>query len=443
MPIQPSSYKEAIRYLYNLETYGIRLGLKRVTALLNSLDNPQNKLSIIHIGGTNGKGSTSAMIASILQKSGYKVGLYTSPHLNKFNERIRVNGRAITDRRIVFLVKKIRSIAERQNIELTFFEFTTAMAFLYFAEEEVEIAVIEVGLGGRLDATNVCKPIVSVITNITKDHEAQLGDKISDIAFEKAGIIKNNGILISAETKPVALRVLRSECKKKRAEFYRINEDFFVYNNLSFKKGEVGSSFTFKGRRWFLKKLNTRLLGRHQYINAACALASLEVLAEEGYEILEYAIRKGFQDVFWPGRLEVVSEKPLVVLDSAHNPAGADILSEALQSEFNYKRLFLVVGIMKDKDIKGILSRLLPLAHTAILTQPQIKRAASLTLLDKYVRPYSKKVKLINNVEDACRTALSMSSAADMVCITGSIFTVGEARRFLLRVRTGRTRDEK
>src|SRR3989338_230265 len=267
MPIQPSSYKEAIRYLYNLETYGIRLGLKRVTALLNSLDNPQNKLSIIHIGGTNGKGSTSAMIASILQKSGYKVGLYTSPHLNKFNERIRVNGRAITDRRIVFLVKKIRSIAERQNIELTFFEFTTAMAFLYFAEEEVEIAVIEVGLGGRLDATNVCKPIVSVITNITKDHEAQLGDKISDIAFEKAGIIKNNGILISAETKPVALRVLRSECKKKRAEFYRINEDFFVKKKFLIKKGGVGSFFHFKGQRMVKKKdrppppfLNERLL---------------------------------------------------------------------------------------------------------------------------------------------------------------------------------------
>lgn len=443
MPIQPSSYKEAIRYLYNLEIYGIRLGLKRITALLNSLDNPQKKLSIIHIGGTNGKGSTSAMIASILQRSGYKVGLYTSPHLNKFNERIRVNGREITDRRIVCLVKRIRSIAERQNIELTFFEFTTAMAFLYFAEEEVEIAVIEVGLGGRLDATNVCKPLVSVITNITKDHEAQLGDKISDIAFEKAGIIKNNGILISAETKPVALRVLRSECKKKRAEFYRINEDFFVYNNLSFKKGKVGGFFTFKGRRWFLKKLNTSLLGRHQYINAACALASLELLDEAGYEISEYAIRKGLQDVFWPGRLEVVSEKPLVVLDSAHNPAGADILSKALQSEFRYKRLFLVVGIMKDKDIKGILSRLLPLAHTAILTQPQIKRAASLSLLYKYIKQNAKCVKCIENVEDACRTALSMSSAADMLCITGSIFTVGEARRFLLTAKTGKTRDEK
>src|SRR3990167_1954466 len=352
MPIQPSSYKEAIRYLYNLETYGIRLGLKRVTALLNSLDNPQNKLSIIHIGGTNGKGSTSAMIASILQKSGYKVGLYTSPHLNKFNERIRVNGRAITDRRIVFLVKKIRSIAERQNIELTFFEFTTAMAFLYFAEEKVDIAVIEVGLGGRLDATNVGNPLVSIITNVAKDHQATLGNSIREIASEKAGIIKKGGILISAETKPAALKVLTTECNRKRAVFYRLDRDFFM-DEKKRKNGEIyfpiprfpdsfmshSSPFTFTGRRWLLKDLRTNLLGRHQRLNAACTLAVLEVLEEtcprmflsgKGFRISESAVRNGLQNVSWPGRLEILSERPLIVLDCAHNPAGADVLRDAL-----------------------------------------------------------------------------------------------------------------
>jgi dihydrofolate synthase/folylpolyglutamate synthase len=472
MPARPS-YKKAIQYLYSLEKYGIRLGLRRIKTLLKSLGNPQDRLNLIHVAGTNGKGSTCALIESVLIRAGYKVGLYTSPHLVRFNERIRINGREITDKKVAELVERIRyksqksEVRGQQNSKLsspTFFEFTTAMAFLYFAEEKVDIAVIEVGLGGRLDATNVGSPIVSIITNIEKDHEAILGSRMTDIAFEKAGIIKRNGILISAEEKSAMLKVLASECRRKRAAFYRLNKDFLIDDS---QKSEVrslplqavsrgqksgGRTFSFKGRRRVFKDLKTNLLGKHQLQNAACALAALEVLEEDGYDITESAVRKGLKNIFWPGRLEIVSKRPLIVLDCAHNPAGAAVLKRALQREFNYKRLFLILGIMADKDIKGIISTLAPIADTVILTRPKTERAASLEMLYKEIMDLritnyelrmkdsnrkSKilnrklKIMLIENVQEACRTAISMSKAGDMLCITGSIFTVGEAREAL------------
>jgi len=477
MPARPS-YKKAIQYLYSLEKYGIRLGLKRIKTFLKSLGNPQDRLNLIHVAGTNGKGSTCALIESVLIRAGYKVGLYTSPHLVRFNERIRINEREITDKKVAELVKRIKqrsgetekwrngettkqnprfpdSPIPRLPCALTFFEFTTAMAFLYFAEEKVDIAVIEVGLGGRLDATNVGSPIVSIITNIERDHEAILGSRITDIAFEKAGIIKGDGILISAEAKSATLKVLASECRRKRAAFYRLNRDFFIDDS---EKAEVrgqkigGITFSFKGRRRVFKDLKTNLLGKHQLQNAACALAALEVLEEDGYDITESAVRKGLENIFWPGRLEIVSKRPLIVLDCAHNPAGAAVLKHALQREFNYKRLFLILGIMADKDIKGIISALAPIADTVILTCPKTERAASLEMLykeimDLRVMNYELRMKdsnrkskilnrklkimLIEDVQEACRTAISMSKAGDMVCITGSIFTVGEARETL------------
>ncbi|OGQ48317.1 MAG: hypothetical protein A2W63_05185 [Deltaproteobacteria bacterium RIFCSPLOWO2_02_44_9] len=484
MPARPS-YKKAIQYLYSLEKYGIRLGLKRIKTFLKSLGNPQDRLNLIHVAGTNGKGSTCALIESVLIRAGYKVGLYTSPHLVRFNERIRINGREITDKKVAELVERIKyrsqksEVRSKQNSKLsspTFFEFTTAMAFLYFAEEKVDIAVIEVGLGGRLDATNVGSPIVSIITNIEKDHEAILGSRMTDIAFEKAGIIKGDGILISAEAKSATLKVLASECRRKRAAFYRLNRDFFIDDS---EKAEVrgrkigGITFSFKGRRRVFKDLKTNLLGKHQLQNAACALAALEVLEEDGYDITESAVRKGLKNIFWPGRLEIVSKRPLIVLDCAHNPAGAAVLRDALldlritnyelrMKNSNrkskivnhklYKRLFLILGIMADKDIKGIISTLAPIADTVILTRPKTERAASLEMLykeimDLRVMNYELRMKdsnrkskilnrklkimLIEDVQEACRTAISMSKAGDMVCITGSIFTVGEARETL------------
>ena len=507
MSIRPS-YKEAIQYLYDIEKYGMNLGLKRVEALLKSLDNPQDKFPIIHVGGTNGKGSTSAMIASILVEAGYKAGLYTSPHLMRFNERIRINHREISDKKVAELVERIRQrtrgngeTEKRRNGEIeksiprfpdspippfpltpTFFEFTTAMAFLYFAEEKVDIAVMEVGLGGRLDATNVGKPMVSVITNIAKDHEAILGNRIKDIAFEKAGIIKKGGVLISGETKPAALKVLISECKRKKAVFYRFNKDFYIEEGIGIRKSSPLP--VFKGRRWYYKNLKINLLGRHQYLNAASALAALEVLEEtcprmflsgKGFYIPESAVRKGLRNVFWPGRIEIVSKRPLVVLDCAHNPAGAEVLKDALldlrfaignlrmknknnnsKIENRKSKMILVLGIMADKDIKGILAKLAPLAHTVILTRPKTERASSLEalyseIMKLRIRNYelripnrkSKivnrklKIMLIEDVADACRTAISMANADDIICISGSIFTVGEAREAFRQLQIG------
>ena len=493
MPVKPS-YKEAIKYLHNLEIHGINLGLQRITAILKSLGNPHDKLNIIHVGGTNGKGSTSAMIAAVLQKAGYKVGLYTSPHLIKFNERIRINSREIPDRKIAELAGRIKSISDfgfrisdfkisnlksqitNHKCAPTFFEFTTAMAFLYFAEEKVDIAVIEVGLGGRLDATNEGNPLVSIITNVAKDHQATLGNSIREIASEKAGIIKKGGILISAETKPAALKVLTTECNRKRAVFYRLDRDFFM-DEKKRKNGEIyfpiprfpdsfmshSSPFTFTGRRWLLKDLRTNLLGRHQRLNAACTLAVLEVLEEtcprmflsgKGFRISESAVRNGLQNVSWPGRLEILSERPLIVLDCAHNPAGADVLRDALldlrfaiddlrmknknnnsKIENRKSKIILVIGIMADKDIKGILSRLAPIADMIMLTRPKLERAASVDMLYKKVAPYADRIELLENVHDACSLALSLADAGDMLCITGSVFTVGEARDFFIRYR--------
>ena len=467
----------------------MNLGLKRVEALLKSLDNPQDKFPIIHVAGTNGKGSTSAMIASILVEAGYKAGLYTSPHLMRFNERIRINHREISDKKVAELVERIKERVKGQGsgvsgrkkhapcpvpLAPTFFEFTTAMAFLYFAEEKVDIAVMEVGLGGRLDATNVSKPLVSIITNIAKDHQALLGNRIKDIAFEKAGIIKKGSVLISGETKPAALKVLTAECKKRGAVFYRLNRDFYVDE----KKRRIGeaekqlpdfpiprfpdslmsytSPFAFTGRRWFYQDLTINLLGRHQYLNAASALAALEVLEERGFYLTEFCIRKGLRNVSWPGRIEIVSKRPLVILDCAHNPAGAKVLKNALldlrfaiddlrmknknnnsKIENRKSKMILVLGIMADKDIKGIVSKLAPLAHTVILTRPKTERASSLEILYKTIKPYTSKVELVEDVADACRTAISMANADDMICISGSVFTVGEAREAFRQLQIG------
>jgi dihydrofolate synthase / folylpolyglutamate synthase len=445
-------YNYAFNYIYSLEKYGIRLGLKRIRALLKYLGNPQDKVDIVHVAGTNGKGSTAALAASILMKAGYKVGLYTSPHLVRFNERIRIDGKEIPDNNIAELVKRIRNSCQ----SYTFFECITAMAFLYFAEAKVDFAVMEVGLGGRLDATNVGRPLVSIITNIAKDHEAVLGNRIKDIAFEKGGIIKRDGILISAETKPAAVGVLRNECRKKGAVLYRLNKDFFIENTLVpilkwdagqsatlKKKGEMG--FVFKGRRWFYQDLTLNLLGRHQYLNAACALAALEILEEKGYRISESAVRKGLRGVLWSGRLECISKKPLIILDCAHNPAGAAVLRDALldfrmKNKNNKSKIILVLGVMADKDIKGILSILLPIADMVILTCPQLERAASVELLYKHVLTYvnlgkigryADRVRRIDTVQDACLYAIAEASANDMICIAGSVFTVGEAKKAL------------
>ncbi|MBI1912490.1 MAG: bifunctional folylpolyglutamate synthase/dihydrofolate synthase [Deltaproteobacteria bacterium] len=422
----PSS-KDILSYLYGLQKHGIKPGLKRIKELLEALGDPQARFPSIHIAGTNGKGSTSAMLASVLKSAGLKVGLYTSPHLVRFNERIRISGKEISNKDISRLASVVKEAAAKTSSadKITFFEFTTAMAFLYFMDKKVDMAILETGMGGRLDATNTVAPLVSIITNIGMDHTDYLGDTIEKIAYEKAGIIKKNTPVITAAENTDALDVIKNIADKKNAPLYVFKKDFKVSPHKD--------RFNYKGLSADLRELKTNLAGRHQFKNASCALAALEILRDKGFNISDKAIKQGLNEVEWPGRIEIINKKPLLILDSAHNPEGAATLRQALK-EFKYKKLTLVLGIMADKDIDGIIKRLAPLADWVIITRPKTDRAASLELLSERLKNYPCEVTAEKNLKKACRMALLEAGRLDAVCVTGSIFTVGEAKQCLPKI---------
>lgn len=414
-------------YLYGLERHGIKPGLERISALLAALGNPQGSFKAVHVAGTNGKGSVSAMTASVLDTAGFKTGLYTSPHLSRFNERILVAGKPITDGELRDRTREVKAALKKAGLEgTTFFEFTTALAFLHFKKNKVDFAVVETGMGGRYDATNLVMPMVSVITNIGLDHTAWLGSTIKDIAREKAGIIKPGVPTVTGETGRAALSVIRASAKKAGSPLYVSGRDFFAEG--------TASSFCYSGLQGGLAGLKLGLLGPHQVRNAACALAAAEALRSFGVSIPAAAIRKGLRQANWPGRFETVSKRPAVILDGAHNPAGARALKEAL-STVKRRRLILVIGIMSDKEVGGILKELVSLSDHVILTRPEGKRSAELPVLERAASRYGKLVAGTDNVVDACKMALSIASPRDAICVTGSLFTVGEAREFLLKPR--------
>jgi len=416
------SYNKSIKYLFGLQATGIKLGLSNTFRLLRLLNNPHEGLKIIHIGGTNGKGSVAAMLSSILDRAGFKVGLYTSPHLANFTERIKINSREIPESRVAEITDLIYAKIEGTDLDhdITFFEFTTAMSMLYFAEQAVDIAILEVGMGGRFDSTNVVDPLLSVITNVSIDHQQYLGETIHDIAFEKAGIIKEGGILITGVTQPSILDLIREKCLICGSSLYRVGKDF---------KGTRmdDGSFNYCGLKDKHSGLRLNLLGRHQLVNAVTALGAIEILKEKCFKIKDEAIYEGLANIHWPGRLEIVGRDPLIVLDCAHNPAGAKALGDALSDEpFPFSRLFLVLGMMGDKDCKSLISELAPLADLIVLTQPMMDRAAPPQVLYEEVKKYHKEAKIVPDVKKAVSFALSLAQKEDMVCITGSIFTVGE-----------------
>ncbi|OGP92356.1 MAG: hypothetical protein A2156_14850 [Deltaproteobacteria bacterium RBG_16_48_10] len=423
----PNDYSQSLDYLYGLEKFGMVFGLTQVTKILEAIGNPHEEIQAIHIGGTNGKGSTAAMMASILQKEVYRVGLYTSPHLVHFTERIRVNGIEIEEEEVATLTGWIRERIGASEIAspFTFFDFTTAMALLYFSQKKVDLAIIEVGLGGRFDSTNVINPLLSVITNVTKDHEEILGKSLLKIAGEKAGIIKNGRPLITATTQPRVLQLFSKICLEKNAPFYRVGKDF--------RYKPIGErNFHYEGLHRKLWGLHLNLSGVHQIMNATTALGAMEILEELGYPVSTEAMIEGLREVDWPGRLEIVHPFPRVVLDGAHNPAGALVLKESLEKEFHYNRLTLLMGIMKDKDFKSILQTLAPLADHIILSKPQMERASSPALLLKGLGTNGKKAEVIEDLPLAIEKGLSLTQEEDLLCITGSLYTVGEARDYLL-----------
>jgi dihydrofolate synthase/folylpolyglutamate synthase len=421
------THHETAAYLYGLERFGMVFGLENITRLLQLLGDPHLGLKLIHVGGTNGKGSVSAMMASILQEEGYCVGLYTSPHLVSFTERIRINGAEIAWEEVARLTDLLHRRVEEEHIPpcFTFFDFTTAMALYYFFIRKVDIAILEVGLGGRLDSTNVVHPLITVITNVDRDHLQILGERIEDIAGEKAGIVKQGIPLISGATQPEVIKILELECMRKEAPLRLLGRDFW---------GEriVPGTFSFHGPTWRLADMRLGLAGAFQIHNATVALGALEALPEAGYHVGEESIYKGLAKVRWPGRLELLPTAPRILLDGAHNPAAAAVLKACLEEEFDYRRLYMVMGIMEDKEVAVILSELVPLADMLIASSPHNPRAQSAQQIAEIAQHYCKEVKVIQDVGQGMAYAQERAQEDDLIVVTGSLYTVGEARGHLL-----------
>jgi dihydrofolate synthase / folylpolyglutamate synthase len=413
--------------MYGLRRFGIKLGLDVIESMLAGLGNPQDQYRTVHIAGSNGKGSIAAMLTAILGEAGFSVGLYTSPHLVKFNERISINGRPIEDHEVVEAYEAVREAHQAERTP-TFFEFTTAMAFWSFARHHVDWAVIETGMGGRLDATNIVNPEVAVISNISLEHQAYLGNTLASIAAEKGGIIKSGVPVISGVRQKRAREQLERIAAEKQAQFFRLGKDFRV-------RRRIGGTFSYYGLGRDLRDLRTSLQGEHQLKNAAMAMAAGEILIRRGTKISDQALGDGILKVRWPGRLELVCESPMVILDGAHNLAAAKNLAKYLAGYSPHKRITLVIGVLDDKPYKEILKALVPTAHRVVLTRPTIDRALEAETLYPIVREINPRVTTQPTVADAVAHALKTAQPDDLICIAGSLYVVGEAKAWFEKTR--------
>jgi dihydrofolate synthase/folylpolyglutamate synthase len=442
------TYQQVLDYLSSSERLGIKFGLSNIKKLLQAIGFCYDKFGIIHITGTNGKGSVAVFLSSILQEAGFRVGLYTSPHLVDFRERIQVDGRYISRRRVAQLFPKLLFLTGTTRPELTvrptYFEIMTALALEYFSQANVEIAILEVGMGGRLDATNVFNhSLVSIITNVALEHTEYLGKKISDICREKAGIIKRNGIVITGVRQRRALEVIKEVCEKKKARLFLLGKDIAVQQVNQRRNGNGFCDFQifhYQGIFNHFQDLKIKLLGRHQIENAGLALAAIEALKLRGIDVAENHLRKGLEKASWPGRLEVLNyvnrkgKDCRVVLDGAHNPAAIRCLKNALvNGVIPCKRIILVLGILKDKDVKKMVAEIVPLCQKVVVTSPRTERAFNKSLLRKEVLNYlpANRVRIADDVEEALNKALEIANPDDLVCVTGSLYTVGEAKSLL------------
>jgi folylpolyglutamate synthase/dihydrofolate synthase len=425
-------YRETIEWIHSVNRFGMKLGLDNIKRLTEAMGNPQDSYKIIHVAGTNGKGSVCAMTASILKEAGYRVGLYISPYLEEFNERIQINGVNISNEDLARLATQVKAIIDEmvQNgfSHPTEFEVVTAIGFKYFEEQGVDFAVVEVGLGGRFDATNVVKPLVGVITNIGYDHMDVLGDTLPKIAFEKAGIIKKGIRVVSYPQEPEVLDVIKVRCKEEDASL-----TVTALNNISLRDASPhGQIFDYGG----LKGLRIKLLGEHQLLNAATAIEAIRNLQGYSVNIDEKAIKKGLENARWPGRLEVMKENPYIVIDGAHNPQGALALRKAIEDIFDYKKLILIMGILKDKDVDGILRTLLPVADAAVLTKPNSPRALSAHELNIMVMSNMPGLKTYceDDIKKAVEKGIGLADKDDLVLICGSLYLIGEVRKILRKM---------
>jgi dihydrofolate synthase/folylpolyglutamate synthase len=422
------NYPEGLDWLLRLEHMGVKLGLDNVKELLHRLGDPQEEFRSVHIAGTNGKGSVSAMIASILRAQGYRTGLYTSPHMVDFRERILTDGKLIEEGKLARLATEVRGQWEemlRTTGQMpTFFEATTAIAFLHFADMGVEEGVIEVGMGGRLDATNVINPDCTVITNISLEHTQYLGDTLISIAGEKAGIIKPGVPVVTAVEQAEALEVIKQMALSKGAIVRVVGNDVtyrLVSSTLEGTLVEIGS---------LSSPVRVPLLGGYQAVNAATAYAAAIELDGMGVHVEEKAIIAGLQNVQWPGRLELIKGKPAIVLDASHTPEGARKVALDVGNLFDGD-LTLIIGVLNDKDLGGVIGPFARISNRAIATSPATERAYPADVVAHALSRYLEDVEIEPDVQHAMKRATEISQADGIVLVTGSIYTIGEARTWL------------
>jgi len=429
-------YREAMAYLQDLTKFGMNFGLDREIELLRRLGNPHEKIRVIHIGGTNGKGSTAAMVAAVLQSAGYRVGIFTSPHLHAYTERYRINGRQIEPDQVARLITMLRPHLDamvRDGFEQpTEFEVGTAMAFLYFEEQQVDFLVLEVGLGGAIDSTNVVTPLLAVLTNVAMDHMDYLGHTLTEIARVKAGIIKPGVPVVTASANRDVLALIAAECRAKGSRLYQVGRAVTWQPDGHSLRGQW---FDYAGMNRRLRHLWLPLLGAHQLINAATALAALEILEQEGHCALnEEAFRSGLADVVWPARLELLGENPPVLIDGAHNYDGACSLGQALDEYFADRDVIMVMGMLGDKERAKVVAELAPRARRVIITKPNSPRAGDWEQMAVEARRYVKDVEVIEEIGAAVKAGLASAGNNDLVCITGSLYMVADARELVLRL---------
>jgi dihydrofolate synthase/folylpolyglutamate synthase len=431
------NYQQALEYLLRFADYerlprsGIVWDLRRIERLLERLNNPQYHALTVHVAGTKGKGSTAAMVAAILKSAGYRTGLYTSPHLLSFTERIQVDGRPIAEADWAGLTGQLRPHVEAENKigdlgELTTFEILTAMAFLHFRQVKADYQVVEVGLGGRLDATNVVRPQACVMTSISYDHTDVLGNTLAKIAGEKAGIIKTGAPVVSAPQFPEAMAVIERVCREKDVRLIKVGED------VTWEKGEFdveGQYFQVKGQRQEYD-LWIPLLGEHQLENAATALAAVELLIEMGAQITAEDIAQGLAEVRWPGRLQVLGKEPWVIVDGAHNAYSMQRLGEAIDHYFKYEKAKLILGFGGDKDIAGMAAEAAKITGDIILVASRHPRAVKANVLTAEFQKQGITPRVAATVKDAIHLALEEAGDNDLIAAAGSIFVIAEVMEF-------------
>ncbi len=456
MPDIESGYQDALDFLYSFIDYSLKrnfrnaaekFNLDRMREFMHHLGDPQEDYGIIHVAGTKGKGSVSSYCANVLKEQGYRTGLYTSPHMIEFTERIRINGQLISKADLIEVVEQLKPVAKKVP-EITTFELTTALAFLFFSQQKVDYGVFEVGLGGRLDATNIVNPIVSVITSISYDHTQILGDTLSEIAGEKGGIIKPNTPVVVAPQKEEAQRRLEEIAQECHAPLIQVGRDYLYAADSHSLEGQsflvwtpdeqpmVDKFIETAGRDiWSPLRFRIPLLGFHQVENAATAFAALKTAEKYGVEISQDAYQQGFSSVDWPGRLEILQRHPPVVIDSAHNRYSALRLQQALDDYFPGLPVLLVFGASEDKDIAGMFQELLPRVRRVITTQSIHPRAIEANKLVEIVHRFGRSAKAVTPIEDALAAALKEAGEESVILVAGSIFVAAAAKKLLPEIK--------